>query len=523
MPFLQNIPQRFFILIAALAGAAQTLTFAPLGFWWLQPLTLAALFLAAINSPRMRDAALAGFAFGLANFLTGVSWLYISLHTYGQMPAALAIAGVFLLSCYMALFPMTAALATRWLAVRDRAPTAWAPLLFASAWFLSEFGRGWVFTGFPWLASGYAHTDGLLTGWATLLGAYGTGFVVALLAAFLARELLAGHARPKLAQNLLLLVFPVLIVGWAAQERPELSLNASAPSLTVRLLQGNVPQSMKFDQQTIIDAARDYAQAAAAKPADLIVLPETAIPVPPARFPEAIEKLGAVARQHGATILTGLPENANGRWTNSVLAIGPDGKLQAQRYDKQHLVPFGEFIPFGFRWFVDAMKMPLGDFARGAADQPPFIVKGVKIAPNICYEDVFGDELRDDAQRADVLLNLSNLAWFGDSWAMPQHLQIARMRSIELGRPSLRATNTGVTAVIDAKGEVQAQLPLNTQGSLDATVRINKRDTLYTQMGDLPLLLFAALVLLQCWRTREQPPAPRKRVDAIDVEFREIK
>jgi apolipoprotein N-acyltransferase len=245
--------------------------------------------------------------------------------------------------------------------------------------------------------------------------------------------------------------------------------------------------------------------------------------VPPARFPEAIEKLGAVARQHGATILTGLPENANGHWTNSVLAIGPDGKLQAQRYDKQHLVPFGEFIPFGFRWFVDTMKMPLGDFARGAADQQPFIVKGVKIAPNICYEDVFGDELRDDAQRADVLLNVSNLAWFGDSWAMPQHLQIARMRSIELGRPSLRATNTGVTAVIDAKGAVQAQLPLNTQGSLDATVRINKRDTLYTQIGDLPLLLFAALVLLQCWRTREQPPAPSRRVDAIDVEFREIK
>lgn len=517
------------IAFAALAGALQTLTFAPLGLWWLQPFTLAILFVASVKSPTLGRAAWVGFGFGLAHFVSGISWLYISLHEYGKMAAPLAILGVFLLSCYMALYPLLAALFTRWLGMRDRMPTAWAPLVFASAWFLSEMGRGWVFTGFPWLASGYAHTNGLLGGWATLFGVYGTGFIVALIAAYSAREIIfSGLTRARIVQNLLLLLFPVFVIGFIAQEFPKTTVAAARPaSLTVRLLQGNVPQSMKFESISIINAARDYTQMAAKPsadhPVDVIVLPETAIPVAAERFPQAIENLGTVARQQNSSILLGLPDNMNGRWTNSVLLINPQGRVESQRYSKQHLVPFGEFIPFGFRWFVDAMQMPLGDFARGASDQPPFIIKGVRIAPNICYEDVFGGELRDDAQQADILLNLSNLAWFGDSWAMPQHLQIAQMRSLELGRPSLRATNTGVTAVIDAYGKVEHQLALNTSASLDAKVRIATRDTLYLQMGDLPLLLFAMMVLLQCWRTRQkQTLRAASSSDVMDVEFREI-
>ncbi|HET7774137.1 MAG TPA: apolipoprotein N-acyltransferase, partial [Burkholderiaceae bacterium] len=207
---------------------------------------------------------------------------------------------------------------------------------------------------------------------------------------------------------------------------------------------------------------------------------------------------------------------------NAVIGYGPGGERLPLAYSKQHLVPFGEFVPFGFQWFVDMMKMPLGNFGRGTSDQQPFVVKGVKVMPNVCYEDVFGNELRDEAARADVLLNVSNLAWFGSSWAMPQHLQIARMRSIELGRPSLRATNTGVTAAIDLTGRVLAELPLNTQGSLDTTLRVEKRDTLYLQVGDWPLLALTLLLLAMRFRERRQqpPPAAAKR-GAEDVDYRE--
>jgi apolipoprotein N-acyltransferase len=503
------------LLLAGGAGLLQTLSFAPFSLWWLTPLTLGVLYWLTIRAPRIRDAALIGFTFGVLHFCAGVSWLYISLHDFGQMAAWLAVLGVFLLACYMALFPMLATLLTRWLGVQQSQPTAWATLLFACTWFLAEFGRGWVFTGFPWLASGYGQIDGWLAGWPTLVGVYGTGLVLALLAATAASWALQGLRSDR--RVMVILVVGVMI-GLIAQRYPQAS--PASATLSVRLLQGNVPQSMKFERDTVIRAARDYLQMVDQKPADLIVLPETAVPVPPALYPSAIEALQASAKQSGSTILLGVPDHQDDRWTNSAIAILPNGSIAPQRYDKQHLVPFGEFIPWGFKWFVDAMQMPLGDFARGAVIQPPFVVKGIKIAPNICYEDVFGDELRLRVANTDVFLNLSNLAWFGDSAAMPQHLQIARMRSLELGRPSLRATNTGVTAAIDANGDVLQQLDLNKPGSLDVTLAITKRDTLYAQIGDVPLLIFAALVLAQCYARRER--RRKVAVDVEDVDFKEL-
>src|SRR5690606_35098634 len=172
------------------------------------------------------------------------------------------------------------------------------------------------------------------------------------------------------------------------------------------------------------------------------------------------------------------------------------------RYDKSHLVPFGEFVPTGFRWFVDAMVMPLGDFHRGADRQPPFAVGVQHVAFNVCYEDVFGEELlpalqagADGSPGATILGNVTNLGWFGDSWALPQHLQIARMRSIETGRPTLRATNTGVTAIIDERGRVQASLPTLTQGVLDMTVQGTTGLTPYARTGNVPILVLLALLL----------------------------
>ncbi|MGL4574383.1 MAG: apolipoprotein N-acyltransferase [Burkholderiaceae bacterium] len=522
--------------LAAAAGTVHTFSFAPHNLWWLQFISFAALFALTLNAPRLRDAACISFAFGLAHFLSGVSWLYISLHVYGLMVAPLAAFGVFALACYMALYPMLAAMITWWLAgphpppspanagegavnplsrarerVRVRA-NWWSAAIFSAAWLLTDHARGWVFTGFPWLAAGYAHTDSPLAGYAPYVGVYAVGAIAALAAALVWIALRAAYAismrlseqnalktRMDIAYSSLGLVALVLAGGWLST--PLQQALPSTASMSIRLLQGNVPQSMKFDNATIVNAANDYIAMVNEKRADLIVLPETAIPVPPERFVQAYDALAQAAKQHGTVVLTGAPIKTDGQWTNSVIGYAPDGTRIPYFYSKQHLVPFGEFIPPGFRWFVDAMQMPLGDFARGAKDQPPFNVptaggKSVKVAVNICYEDVFGEELTDDARSSDVLLNVSNLAWFGDSWAMPQHLQIARMRSIELGRPSIRATNTGVTAAIDANGKVLHQLPLNIKSSLNFDLPITRRDTVFTQYGNVPGVTTALLILL---------------------------
>lgn len=525
--------------LAAAAGVIHTFSFAPHHLWWLQLFSFAALFALVLRAPSLKHAALTGFAFGLAHFLSGVSWLYISLHVYGLMAAPLAAFGVFALACYMALYPMLAAVLTRllspslsrggqrwgWVFKRtethphpnptlDGAGTrtsAMAALIFSAAWLITDHARGWVFTGFPWLAAGYAHTDSPLAGYAPYVGVYAAGAIAALIAALfylffrsiyaISMRISSQNAlenRMNIALTLVGAASLSVIGGWLAQ--PLQQALPTTASMSIRLLQGNVPQSMKFDQATIVKAAQDYIAMVNEKRADLIVLPETAIPIAPDRFVQAFDALAQAARQHSAVVLTGAPLKTDGQWTNSVIGYAPDGTRVPYFYSKQHLVPFGEFIPPGFRWFVDAMQMPLGDFARGTKDQPPFSVpvkdgKTVKVAVNICYEDVFGEELTDAARSADVLLNVSNLAWFGDSWAMPQHLQIARMRSIELGRPSIRATNTGVTAAIDANGKVLAQLALNTQGSLDIALPIARRDTLFTQWGNAPGVAAALLIL----------------------------
>jgi apolipoprotein N-acyltransferase len=525
---LKAMPRWQQLLIAATAGAAHTFSFAPHNLWWLQLFTFAALFLLTLNALRLKDAALIGFTFGLAHFLSGVSWLYISLHVYGLMVAPLAAFGVFALACYMAVYPMLAAMLTHWLtsplaSLRERvgasvivrtnaATTAAATIIFSAAWLITDHARSWVFTGFPWLAAGYAHTDSPLTGYAPLLSVYGVGALAALCAGFMGiagQNVLKRRIKPALLAFLSIAI--VLLTG-ALLTQTFLHTPGAAPTLSVRLLQGNVPQAMKFDQATVLKAAQDYIALTNQQRADLIVLPETAIPMRPERFPQAFDALAQAAKMHKATVLTGVPLQRSGQWTNSVMGYGPEGTLLAQTYSKHHLVPFGEFIPPGFKWFVDAMQMPLGNFARGAVEQPPFNVptasgKTVKVAVNICYEDVFGEELTDDARNADVLLNVSNLAWFGDSWAMPQHLQIARMRSIELGRPSIRATNTGVTAVIDANGNVLAQLPLNTQGALDFAVPLQRRDTLFAQWGNVPgvaLLILAVSLIARLRATRHR-------------------
>lgn len=494
---------------AALAlGLAHAACFSTRHGWWLQLLVLT-LLLALVSTPHPRAvprAAVAGFVFGLGSFCAGVGWLYISMHRYGGLPAPLAAVAVVLLSAYLSLYGAAAlALAQRLAPARPGAGAALARVgAFGSCWLLGELARAWVFTGFPWLSVGYAQVDGPLAPIAAAIGIHGLGAVVVALAAALAtlRGWRARDAASPLAAcaGAAALALGLMAIGIAGSA----SIQASGPAVSVRLLQGNVEQGMKFDPQRALQAMNDYTDDVLAGDAQLTVLPETAWTTTWRGTPPAIrDRLYAHLDTTGGSVAIGLPEPASGTGgastgmlANSVVVRGPDGEV-AGRYDKRQLVPFGEYVPPAFGWFVRMMNIPLGEFARGAPDQPPVRVGGQAFAFDICYEDLFPGLLRQQVLGgATVLVNISNIAWFGDSHALGQHLNISRMRAIELGRPMLRATNTGMTASIDTSGRVLAQLPPLTRGALDVEVRGATGETPYARLGHWPAAAFAVALLL---------------------------
>jgi len=342
-------------------------------------------------------------------------------------------------------------------------------------------------TGFPWLTIGYSAIDWPLAGYAPLAGVHAVS-MACLASAGLVWCVACGHARWLAAAAL------ALIAGGGALLRAaEWSAPAGEP-LSVSLLQGNIAQELKFDPARYGRTLETYARLAGDSRARLIVLPETALP----RFLDLVERaylarLEAIAKSNHGDLLLGVPvRTAPASYFNSVLSIG---SAPRQAYHKVHLVPFGEFIPPGFGWVNRVLAFPLSDFSRGSAEQKPLAVAGERVAVNICYEDVFGAEIRRQLPEATLLVNVSNVAWFGDSIAPAQHLQIARMRSLETGRMLLAATNSGITAVIDRDARVLAQLPQFVEGRLDFTVRGYTGATPYVRFGDA-LALGACLLLL---------------------------
>jgi apolipoprotein N-acyltransferase len=484
------------LALAALAGALSLFSFEPFGWWPLQFLCLAYFFYQVGMGSSTRRALWLGWAFGFGWSVAGMHWLYIALNRFGGLAAPLSAAAIALLGLYMGLFAAFAAGGATWLRKRWSLPVpAFLLLVFPALWGVSEWLRGWVFTGFPWAASGYAHNTAPLAGFAPILGVYGIGVLVALCAACLVM-LTQRRKLPALG-----LAAAVLAAGWGlghiAWTHP-----AGQP-ITVRLLQGNIRQDEKFSAEHLSGILVRYRDMLTAAPADLIAAPETAIPVFPQQLPaDYLATFSEYARRTGSHFLFGIPlADSATVYANSVAGIGPQG--QSYRYDKHHLVPFGEFIPTGFRWFTDLMSIPLGDFTRGAAVQAPFAVKDQLVLPNVCYEDVFGEEiakqLREAPKPATLLLNVSNLAWYGESTAIPQHLQISRMRSLETGRPMLRATNNGATAIVDAKGVVAASLPPYRRGTLAATVQGMAGTTPYIRFGNYLFLGLSALALAGAW------------------------
>jgi len=440
--------------------------------WWLQLIAIAWLVSTLMRMESSKVAFICGLFFGVAWFTSSLWWIYISMHTYGDLAAPLAAFAVLALSLYLASFYAVACAAF----VRLKRNSAWFDaVLFAALWLLAELARAVVFTGFPWSAAGYAHIDGPLISSAPWIGVYG----ISALAAFIAALLV-------LTRSCGLKILIVVVLGIKAYTMPSPQHSLEKPSetitstsLTIRLLQGNIPQNEKFDTQTGVAFALAWYQerllAAVKDGVDLVVTPETGVPLmphqlPPGYWPKISDTFG---QQNKTAALIGIPLGSIAEgYTNSVIGLGHHAITTPYRYDKHHLVPFGEFIPPLFRWFTDLMNIPLGDFNRGALSQPSFAHAGQRFAINICFEDLFGEDLAkrflDPAIAPTVFINVSNMGWFGNGMAIDEHISISRMRAIEFDRPMLRATNTGATVIIDHNGVVMQSLVRSKRGMLNA-------------------------------------------------------
>jgi apolipoprotein N-acyltransferase len=499
------LPQSRFIqaLIAVIAGAIGVLGFAPFYAWPCVIISIALLFALWREAQSAKHAALIGFAWGLGLFLVGVSWLYVAIHVYGNMPAPLAALAIFLFCCYLSLYPMfTGALVHK---LGKKYSQAIALLLIMPAGFVAfEYLRGWVVTGFPWLIAGYSQTPGgviaaPLAGYAPVFGMFGITWLLAITAGVL---VLLVVARKTLSSRIKIALPIITVIVWLAGFGLQ-TVSWSAPSgspISVALLQGNISQDLKWREDELVNSLLNYQELALKSTAKLIVLPETATPtffheLPP----DYLTSLRLHAQSNGGDVIIGAPYlSQNNSSTlplifNSAISMGV---APTQRYSKDHLVAFGEFIPPLFSWVYQWLSVPLSGFTRGGTQQASMRLSNHLIAINICYEDAFGSEVARPLPDAELLVNMSNMAWYGRSLAADQHVQFSQMRAMETSRWMLRSTNTGVTAAVNERGEIVKALPQFTRGTLEIEAVPRQGTTLYVRWRDAPVLILLVVILL---------------------------
>ncbi|HEX7273910.1 MAG TPA: apolipoprotein N-acyltransferase [Casimicrobiaceae bacterium] len=478
-----------------LLGVATVFGFAPFGFSTLPVLTVAALLLLWRGCASAREAAWIGFAFGAGLFGVGASWVYIALAMFGGMEGVLAGLATAAFCAYLALFPA----GVGWASAR-LAPVGSGARLAAAAglWIIAEWLRSWLLSGFPWLSVGYAQVQGPLAGYAAVGGVFLVGLAVAASAALLAHGVASAMLRRGRSSLIAVTGLLVIWIVGAALRTIEWSAPAGNP-VSVSLVQGNVPQDVKFEAAYRDETLETYAALVAQTKGRLIVLPESALPMFADEVPaDYVAALRSVAQQRDGDLLLGLffveprnPGEDDDHYFNSVVSVG---SATTQRYNKHHLVPFGETIPAKplVGWFIRrVLHIPLADQTPGAADQAPFEVAGQRVALNICYEDAFGSELLHYLPEATLLINVTNDAWYGRSLAAEQHEQIAAMRALETSRPMLRATNTGITSIIDHRGREMARLPWFTSGILEGSIAGRSGTTPYVRYGDALAVVLA--------------------------------
>lgn len=482
-------------LLALISGALLPLAFSPFNIWPLAVFFIALLlWLWQWSGPR--QAAWRGGLFGIGAFGTGTYWVYISLHNFGNAPAVFAILVTFALILVMALYSaLVGYLLVRW-APRSSA-TKW--LLVAPAlWVLVEWIRSWLFSGFPWLTLGYSQIDSPLSGLAPYLGVFGVSWAVVVSAGLVLMVLTTPNWQARLMWSL---VAASLWVGaWGLGKVAW--VEPLGEPLRVSLVQGNIAQDRKWRSDQLQQTLRLYTNLSAqvAVNSDVIIWPETAIPVFYETVQEFIQALQVEAQSNGVDYLIGVPSvpKQTNAFYNSVVGLGNG---TPRLYHKRHLVPFGEYMPLrfllhGFHQFVD---IPMADFTPGSRQQSLLRAAGHPVGVSICFEVAFGNEIRMALPQAHFLVNVSNDAWFGDSLAPPQHLQIARMRALEVGRYMARATNTGITAVINQQGDITARITPFSVQVLRSYVQPLEGMTPYARWGDWVVVGLMSLLLLAEW------------------------
>ncbi len=481
-------------LLAFGAGCANALSFAPLGWWPLCLLSFAALF-ALWRADSRAAAAWHGFVYGLGMFGVGISWIQVSIHNFGGMPPVLAGLCVLLLVLAMSWFPALAGFVqgcARSRARTGRAATIRLAAIMPSVWLLTEWLRGWLFTGFPWLTTGYAMLDTPIAGFAPLGGVY----LVSLLTLTTVGALSALLGEKCRGNALLAFLLGLIWLGaWQLSATPWTQARDGA--ISVAIVQNNVPVTLKWDGARSARIVREYlAQSARHRDVDVVVWPEAAVPDYLDRLPANFHRQ---IRAHPADFIFGVltraaagDGNGNGAWRyyNSIAALSGHDRISL--YHKQHLVPFGEFLPLPWlRPLLDMMNIPMSDFAHWRQPQSALAAAGNLFAASICYEDAFPQEWRRQVPASGILLNVSEDMWFGDSLAPHQRLQMARFRSLESGRYMIRASNNGLSSVIDWRGRVVAVAPQFVKTVVTASVQPRAGVTPYTAFGDWPALIVA--------------------------------
>jgi apolipoprotein N-acyltransferase len=489
--------------IALAAGAALACAFAPLNAWWMAVIS-PALLMWLWQGSTSRRAAWNGMLFGSGTFGLGTWWLYVSVHGFGGAPIWLTLVIVMGLVAIMGAYhALMGFLAVRYL------PAAGAARYFIglpAVWLLIEWCRGWFLSGFPWLMLGSSQTDTWLGGFAPITGAYGISLLLLLASGSIIALLREPKALWLPALALLLLPWPL---GWA------LGLidwtRAAGPPVTVAVLQGAIPQDQKW-QADNVEPTRDlYTELdQQALGAQLIVWPESALPQLANEVPQYLGQLYSQANARGSDIVMGIIRADDGdNYYNSIMTMAQGQHVTF--YDKHHLVPFAEFfpVPSFVRSWLRLMSLPYSDFTAGAADQPAVAAAGTILSLSICYEDAYGSLNLSALQQARLLVNVTNDAWFGRSWARYQHFQISRMRAMEAQRPLVRAANDGISALVGARGEVLARAPEFQSTVLRGSVQPREGLPPFARFGNFPVVLLAlagfGLLAARHIRVRRQP------------------
>lgn len=481
-----NATRWYFDVAALIAGALFPFSLSPFGLWPLALVAPVALFWSA-RSGSTRRTVLRFYLFNLGMFAVGVSWIFVSIHNYGG--ASVPLAGILvgsLVAAYSLVCVPLAYVYARFFRQSDISQV----LGFVALWVLQEWFRSWFLTGFPWLFLGYGVMETPIANFAPYFGVFGVSFVsvLAMLSLLLAVE----------RQKIVWVVPPMLVltVGFVLERIP---LTSPDGSIDVSLVQGNVDQHVKWRPENRLPILNHYRQATEDEwGRDLIVWPEASITIFREYATEYLDQLDKEGKTRHTSLVLGIPDrNEEGRFLNTLLAIGEgDG-----RYVKRRLVPFGEYVPLEqyLRGVISVFDLPMSRNRPGPANQPPILVGDHTVSVSICYEVVYPDLVRRAAESPALLLTVSNDTWFGASIGPWQHLQMAQMRALENGRSMVRATNNGVTAVIDHRGKLVASLPQFEKGILRQSVELRRGDTPFHRYGSWPVLGLCLSMLLLQW------------------------